>query len=191
ERSRGGELIAAAAALHLKLGQTEGALALYDRAAIADPRSPMVFLGLARADLAAGKPLESRHAANRSLALSDSPEAHLLSGEASEQLGRPVEARAEFTAAAHGATELAAGQGLARLQIKAGAVQDALTQIAQVLQLDPKRAAPHLLEGDCYEELGRHDQARVAYGDAVKLDPKNGEAAFKLGRAERDVGALA
>ncbi len=184
-------LVAAAGDVQLRLGHAAEARALFERAVAADPRGADGQLGLARVELADGHAMEALQAARRALQIADTPLAHLVAGHAQVALGRVAEARGEYLAAARGPTEFEARLGTARLLVGVGAVQDALAELGKAMALDKARAEPHLLAGDCLDELGKHDQARKAYEEAVKLDAKSGEAAFKLGRSYKDAGKRA
>ncbi len=85
-------------------------------------------------------------------------------------------------------TEIEARLGRARLNIRFGAVKDALAELNEVIKKNADRSEAHLLLGDCYEALGQPPRARSAYQTAVRYDPKNVEASFKLGRADKDAG---
>ncbi|MSP61495.1 MAG: tetratricopeptide repeat protein [Myxococcales bacterium] len=181
-------LLVAAALVNFKLKIMDKAKREFEEAVVDDPRSADAHLGLALIALVGGHGEEATYESRRSLSSVDSVEAHLAAGEAAEMLGRGDVARDEFTVAAKGATEFEARMGLARLLVKSGAVQDALLELERVTKLDPSRAEPLLLTGDCYEELSELGLAQKAYENAVRRDLKNGEAAFKLGRNLKDAG---
>ncbi len=181
-------LLVAAANVSFRLAQYDKAKKHFAEAVVDDPRSAVAHLGLARIALVLSHGDEASYEARRSLAITDTGEAHLAMGQAAELLGRGDVAKDEYTVAAKGPTEFEARMGLARLLVRAGAVQDALTELGRVVKLDKTRADPYVLVGDCYEELAQHDKSTKAYEEATRRDLKNGEAAFKLGRNYKEAG---
>jgi tetratricopeptide (TPR) repeat protein len=182
--------VAAAARVQLDLGHFDEARKLYDRVVTEEPRNLDAQLGRARIELQQGHYIEAIQAARKSLTVADNPMAHLISGQANEKLGKPNDARTEYTAAATGATEFDARIGLARMLVARGAVKDAHLEAERAAKLQPGRAEPKMIMGDCESELAQHDKARHSYEEAVALDGNNAEAAFKLGRANKDAGKL-
>jgi protein O-mannosyl-transferase len=60
------------------------------------------------------------------------------------------------------------GMTLARLQAR----QDALLRFRAAAQLAPTKAEPHLQLGNVLAELGRADEARAEYAQALRLNPR-------------------
>lgn len=53
---------------------------------------------------------------------------------------------------------------------------EALVEFEKAVQANPKEPGNHILVGNALVELGRTDEARAAYEEALRLDPRAGEA---------------
>jgi tetratricopeptide (TPR) repeat protein len=85
---------------------------------------------------------------------------------------------------------------LGRIQLRTGAVKDALASFERALRLKPGRVEALAGMGDAYDQLREQSNATKAYQDAVKAMPENGEWWFRLGslhldRGSRDEGRVA
>lgn len=68
--------------------------------------------------------------------------------------------------------------------------EECATQIGQAAQINPNVAAYWLDEGTCLTELSRFNEAREAYGNCLRLEPKNPECLNNITIAHKK-GALA
>ena len=67
----------------------------------------------------------------------------------------------------------------------------ALRRAERALKKDPQAAIYHHEAGMALRRMGRHQDARAAFGRAAALDPANAWPWFDLGRTERTLGQLA
>src|SRR5690606_15396110 len=74
----------------------------------------------------------------------------------------------------------------ARIDVRTGAVRDAIPEAEEALRLNPSRHEAYATIGDAYEQLGRRGDAVRAYEDAVARRPGNGEWWYRLGRLRLD-----
>jgi tetratricopeptide (TPR) repeat protein len=107
-------------------------------------------------------------------------------------LARMLEEREDAAAAAfHYAAAAEAAPEDVRVQLEAGTAlgrlgqyEPALLSLQAVVQLDPSSADAHFRLGEVLEALGRADDARKHYDEAVRIDPGH-QAAQKLGDTRR------
>ncbi len=60
--------------------------------------------------------------------------------------------------------------------------------LERAVELTPDGAGSHNDLGFAYLQLGRYEQAAVAFGEAIHLDPGSGRAYFNLGLALEKLG---
>jgi len=77
---------------------------------------------------------------------------------------------------AAGGDEIDLRLSLARALSDSGRETEALTQIDKVLTLDPKCGPAYAARAAVLQTLGRFEEARAVFRDAIALMPKNGEA---------------
>jgi len=176
-------------ALEKRVGRLDAARAAFERArdlhaalgrarGVADALANLGEVARARGDVAAAESLclaairaDSGHvvARNNLGALYAGP------------LGRPDLALREFEAAARAAPWYAGvRENLAGVYASQGRWDDTARALREVLRLEP-RSVPTLVRlGFALERAGRLDEARDAYGGALRLDPANGVASARL-----------
>lgn len=71
-------------------------------------------------------------------------------------------------------------EGLARLNLRTGARQEALNYAQRAVQVRPRRAQYRILLGDVYQALGDRPRARRAWEEALRLEPRNRDATRRL-----------
>jgi len=74
----------------------------------------------------------------------------------------------------------------ARLQVRGGAVKDAIKELKRIVREKPKLAEAHLFMGIALADLGKEAKAKAAYQRALVYKPGLGEAHFKLGQIYYD-----
>jgi tetratricopeptide (TPR) repeat protein len=77
---------------------------------------------------------------------------------------------------------------LGRIQLRTGAVRDALVNFQAALRLKPSRVEALANMGDAYDELRDSAQAIKNYQDALKRAPEHGEWWYRLGQLQLDKG---
>ena len=78
---------------------------------------------------------------------------------------------------------------LGRIQLRTGAVKDALGSFQQTLKLKPGRVEALANMGDAYDQLRDVTGAIRSYQEAVKQMPENGEWWYRLGMLHLDKGS--
>ncbi|HEX5660275.1 MAG TPA: tetratricopeptide repeat protein, partial [Polyangiales bacterium] len=77
---------------------------------------------------------------------------------------------------------------LGRIQLRTGAVKDALVNLQAALRLQPGRVEALANMGDAYDELRNLPEAIKNYQEAVKRVPENAEWWYRLGQLHLDKG---
>ena len=73
-----------------------------------------------------------------------------------------------------------------RILYRAGDIDGALADFEAASKLNPKDAEPLVLQGLCYDKLGKSEKANEAWRAALKVDPDSPEPHYRLGRTEMD-----
>jgi serine/threonine protein kinase/Flp pilus assembly protein TadD len=164
-------------------GEQRGAASLYQMILLLDPNDAEARARL-RPGADAGPP--RRVAAARPPAPSADPagaRAQLAEGKRQLAAGKLAEASASFQAALRAnPRESEALCGLAQAAFEGARYTRAVELARQALELNRQLAAAHLVLGDASYKLHRHDDARRAWSEVLRIDPKNRTAARRLER---------
>jgi tetratricopeptide (TPR) repeat protein len=157
----------------LKLGRTDEGVAAFHRAFDIKPPDPEAGLRLAEMALAKREHVVALDFYQRVLDVAPYlAEAHYGWGVTALELGRVDEARAAFHRACEAnRTHIGAGLQLAELTLANGDQVAALELYQRVLALAPNLAEVHYGWGVAALELGRADEAMVAFKRALALKP--------------------
>jgi arylsulfatase A-like enzyme/Flp pilus assembly protein TadD len=121
----------------------------------------------------------------------ESFEVHFYLARGLAALGNHKEAAAHFEAATRRAPAHAeAWEGLAGSRSASGDSQAALAALKQGQKSLPQDAGLVAYEGRLLRDLGRRDEARVAYEAAIAKAPRSGRLRAALGELLRDMGAV-
>lgn len=167
-----------------RVGDGPSALKNAEAAVQAAPQSASAHEALSRALLAAGRDKEAEAAARKAIQIDPSHvDAHVRLALA---LGLQNK-NAEAVAAARKATELDAQSGeayailgLAILKENKNNWNDAIAQAQQGRFLNPANPVVQVAVARIFEAAGNHDQAALAYAEALKSDPGFAEARMAL-----------
>lgn len=76
----------------------------------------------------------------------------------------------------------------ARDRAMGGDLTTAVEYLMRAVAMEPEHPEAFALLGDCYDELGEHDQAIASYDQALKIDPHHADAWFSTGMSLRSIG---
>jgi tetratricopeptide (TPR) repeat protein len=173
-------------------GRTAEAVAVFEQAAQAQPRSARARhnLGIALAQL--GRHAEAVAALEEALRLRpDYAEACFNLGNALRELGRADEAIARFRQALQLRSDHAnAANNLGLTLTEAGRAAEAVEPLRQAVALQPGMKEGQNNLGLAYADLGRFAEAEACYQTALRLDPGYVEAHTNLGSACKEQGRL-
>ena len=142
---------------------------------------------------------EAVAAFTRVIAIRQDANAYLQRGSALQALGDRAGARADYEKTiALDAGNPAAYSNLGILAFEQQRYEDAASAFSAAIKLRPKRAIYHRNLGDAYIKLGRKDQARTAYveaialtNEALRVNPADANALSQLAVYEAKVGRAA
>jgi cellulose synthase operon protein C len=164
-------------------GQQAAARAELARLVAEGPRSPEPIVLLARLDLDRGDFAGARQQATRALALKpDSPDALVIAGQASLALNDTAGAEQFLSRAVARTASFDATTMLAQVYVMRGELPRAQKMFEDLARAHPEASAPKTATGIILEAVGRPAEARVAYEQAIALDPNDAVASFNLAR---------
>jgi predicted Zn finger-like uncharacterized protein len=159
---------------------------LRDQPTLAEPRALR-----AEAHLGAGSASEALVEIQNALGRDKQPAYYVVQARIQERLRRYLDAIESYSDALRmDGSRVDWRLERARLLVRAGTVRDALKELQQVLQAQPKLAVAHLFMGIARADLGEEAQAVAQYEQALALDPRLGEAHLRLGQILLDQGRL-
>jgi Tfp pilus assembly protein PilF len=62
--------------------------------------------------------------------------------------------------------------------------------LREAIQLNPNETLAHVNLGNLLDEIGKEDDAAIAYQEAIKIEPKNVHAHYNLGLVYAEQGKL-
>jgi tetratricopeptide (TPR) repeat protein len=175
---------------HYGLGEFAAAAPLLKQAAQSDPRNLQLLLTLAHSCLLSKQypcVLDTYH---RIIALDpDSAEAHMLAGEALDEMKEPVGATKEMHAAvAANPKEPDAHFGLGYLLWTQGQTQEAAQEFQAELDNFPEHSLAMLYLAKADQQMNRFEEARLLLEKAVTSNPANAMAHLELGIVYTEAG---
>ena len=182
--------------IHYLLGFVYGDLGYHDAARAATRRAIVLnpSLANAQANLRIG-PRRPAPKATRLVATEAAPEAHLSLAVAFRRRGYFVEALREYRLALEACEdERPALEGMAEIHLLQRETQPALDLYARLIDRHPGAAKFWNERGVVLHQVGRRQEARDAYEEAVRLDPEEWLAWNNLGvlrSGDADVGSAA
>ena len=181
------------AALAADEGDGERGMRLAERAAAADPRSPLPEYTAGRIRQAEGRLGEAETHYRRSLALEPGQaKAHNNLGCVLQMQGRLAEAIGAFRRALALDPQLAqANQNLSAITRDPESARNAAAAYRRALEANPHDAEAHCNLGNVYRELGMHREAIASFADAIRLSPQYAEAHYSRAEALLLCGELA
>jgi Flp pilus assembly protein TadD len=153
-------------------GETEKAIAAFEKALALSPTHPDAHLNLANAYLLANQPEAAIRHAQEVLKLErDSGAAHYIQGCAYLRLGQLTNAVQSLQEAKKiDRTINAVSFQLGRAYQQLGQLEEALEQLQEVVQFEPQHAAAHYNLSQVLVRLGRTDEANQALAQHQKLN---------------------
>jgi tetratricopeptide (TPR) repeat protein len=175
---------------HYGLGEYAAAAPYLKQAADRDARNLPLLLTLAHSCLLSQQYQCVLDAFHRIVALNpDSAEAHVLAGEALDEMKEPVGAIRELRAAvAANPKEPNVHFGLGYLLWTQGQTQEAAGELQAELESDPEHAQALLYLADAYIQMNRLEDARPILEKVVKLNPASSMAHLDLGIVYAEAG---
>ncbi|MGA2806829.1 MAG: tetratricopeptide repeat protein [Terracidiphilus sp.] len=175
---------------HFGLGEYAAAAPFLKQAADADAANLPLLLTLAHSCLLSKQYQCVLDAFHRIVALNpDSAEAHVLAGEALDEMKDPVGAIRELRAAvAANPKEPNVHFGLGYLLWTQGQTQEAAQQFQAELDNDPEHAQAMLYLADSQIQLNRLEDARLLLERVVKINPANAMGHLDLGIVYTEAG---
>jgi tetratricopeptide (TPR) repeat protein len=164
-------------------GQESAARAELARLQAANPRSADPVILLARLDLDRGDFPAARQEATRALAVvPDSPDALVIAGQAALALNDTASAEQFLSTAVARTASFDATTMLAQVYVMRGELPRAQKMFEDLSRAHPDASAPRTATGIILEAAGRQNEARLAYEQAIALDPNDAVASFNLAR---------
>jgi tetratricopeptide (TPR) repeat protein len=156
----------------MEVGQTQEAVACFDRALSLTPTQPYAHLNLGLIKLRAGQLDEAAvHLSGAVKSLPKSAEAHHGLAYILLQKGELAEAIHHFRQAADILPDVGNCLNLGNALLQSGQFSEAIDSYQQVVALDPHHADAHYCLGMAYAKVGNMDAAVSHYQSAIKSNP--------------------
>ena len=175
----------ALARLALDLGKLEIAQSEAKKVQNDNPRDAEAAYLLARIHETHGELGAALAEYRRALMWDKLPAYYYAYGRALLKAGKEQEAEAALDAASS-LPEARMERG--RTCLRHGDVERALADFKEAAKMLPTSAEPLILQGLCYDKMGKQAEAEAAWRDAVRVAPDASEPHYRLGRQEMDHG---
>jgi|GEM_PF-1709930 len=173
-------------------GAVDKAIEMLTKAKAANPDKREILRALGEALYKSGRYADAVENFDIVIALDDTDsEVHFILGKCYDALGKSKEASEEFEKAkAQGkrndAISNLIGYDLARTLYQTGKIEDAVKEYKKTIRTATDPAIGLFELGNIYEDLHSYPKAMEAFGRAFELDPKLGEAQFRLAKLLRE-----
>jgi tetratricopeptide (TPR) repeat protein len=164
--------------IHLNRGETEQALAEFEKALAIDPRNADALLNIGSLKASQGRTVEAEHFVKRALAVNPNSAAALAQlGEIQRDLGNVDEAVRLFQEArAVDDSQPFVYLGLGDVLQRAGRYREAEEAFRRVLELDPDSFKARYNLGVTFANQGKLDEAERYYREALALNEQDAES---------------